>query len=441
MNDTTINETDKKTTAIENRTLRFDAEPHGNYRISNERLLNSVISFKYDNTTYSNTPISLFNSEITIKGCKPLRNNNITYTEDYRKAIQPVVVEFKGPKGDGYAVCSGDVRYEKIFSYVPYGNINDTLRIDMLKYFYRNVECSINDSIAKFNAKIDSLKYRGLSYTVCPDQGTILQDGMFCMGEERDVSLSFEKYLNMKMKWHQEAPYNNEMPTPKENNSILCIDPYNNRALAGCGTIALAQAVAYKRYDIFPYINPSTWENINKTASVYGTQYEKVVAKFIREIADEVIVFYDSGGSVSSYPSTINYLAKLSSVYKIPYEARYMPRYNTDSEKENIINFFYLATLNNDPIIVMASDTRLDVGHTFVVTGIQLYSSVLYEIIGMEYEGGINKIHKEINHETSLFKIECNWGFGGSSDGLYEYNNFNPSTYHFNEITGFAQLK
>lgn len=89
----------------------------------------------------------------------------------------------------------------------------------------------------------------------------------------------------------------------------------------------------------------------------------------------------------------------------------------------------------------MASDTRLDVGHTFVVTGIQLYSSVLYEIIGMEYEGGINKIHKEINHETSLFKIECNWGFGGSSDGLYEYNNFNPSTYHFNEITGFAQLK
>ena len=95
MNDTTINETDKKTTAIENRTLRFDAEPHGNYRISNERLLNSVISFKYDNTTYSNTPISLFNSEITIKGCKPLRNNNITYTEDYRKAIQPVVVEFK----------------------------------------------------------------------------------------------------------------------------------------------------------------------------------------------------------------------------------------------------------------------------------------------------------------------------------------------------------
>lgn len=29
MNDTTINETDKKTTAIENRTLRFDAEPMG----------------------------------------------------------------------------------------------------------------------------------------------------------------------------------------------------------------------------------------------------------------------------------------------------------------------------------------------------------------------------------------------------------------------------
>ncbi len=27
------------------------------------------------------------------------------------------------------------VRCEKIFSYVPYGNINDTLRIDMLKYF------------------------------------------------------------------------------------------------------------------------------------------------------------------------------------------------------------------------------------------------------------------------------------------------------------------
>ena len=65
--------------------------------------------------------------------------------KDDRSPVTPLVVEFDSPEGEGFAVCSGDKRYEKVFCYVPKGDIADTANLELLRYFFRSGEnqCAI----------------------------------------------------------------------------------------------------------------------------------------------------------------------------------------------------------------------------------------------------------------------------------------------------------
>ncbi|MDE6483150.1 MAG: hypothetical protein K2L01_05260 [Rikenellaceae bacterium] len=205
MNDTFISEDGSDMTAREDYILRFDAEANGNYRLTDDEVVSTVLSFASGGVGSSSDMQTLSANGINIKNIKPLRDRSMMFVaEDDRAPIFPLVVEFDGPEGAGFAVCSGDKRYEKVFCYVPKGDLGDTLKIDMLKYFYRSVEYDINDSVARFNAQIDSLhvleRSATYAYSVCSKHGTGLQDGMFCMGEEYTELSKGENYMGLKLK-------------------------------------------------------------------------------------------------------------------------------------------------------------------------------------------------------------------------------------------------
>ncbi|MDE7356411.1 MAG: C10 family peptidase [Rikenellaceae bacterium] len=438
------------TAAYEHYLLRLDAKADGDYRLSDEEITESLLRFCNPDSHAKTADVSE-QPALTIKGIRPLNEPvALRSANDPRAAVPPVVVEFTSEQGDGYAVCSGDVRYQKIFSYVPSGSLDDTVNIKMLSLFYRSVSHSINDSIARFNSRVGTLQAlnleaEGTSITPRlhpnhPDHNKIpLPDGMFCLGEEYIINTDKESYLGMKIKWDQNAPYNNAMPHKNELSNCYP-DNTNNRAVVGCVPIAAGQAIAYKKYKYFKNIAPH-WDAINNYSSIKGSQYEDVVAKFLREIADGVKVSYTSKGT-AAFPEDLDiYLKELNrkdaSVKHEYYNGNviFMP----DSIYRRFL-LVYNAISKKNPVIISVSDISAKVGHSFVVDGAKYYSGTLYEVLGTEYDGVVNKMYRHLSSDERLY-ISCNWGWGGKSDGLYDYYNLNPGIYEFNTWKGIFILK
>ena len=135
-----------ETTAWENYILRLDAEAKGNYRLTDEEAVSTVLSFASGGVGSSSGIQPFSTAGIDIKGIAPLRNRPVMLAaKDDRSPVTPLVVEFDSPEGEGFAVCSGDKRYEKVFCYVPKGDIADTANLELLRYFFISGEnqCAI----------------------------------------------------------------------------------------------------------------------------------------------------------------------------------------------------------------------------------------------------------------------------------------------------------
>ncbi len=130
-----------ETTAWENYILRLDAEAKGNYRLTDEEAVSTVLSFASGGVGSSSGIQPFSTAGIDIKGIAPLRNRPSDGAEQRPFFSQPP----SRKKEEGFAVCSGDKRYEKVFCYVPKGDIADTANLELLRYFFRSGEnqCAI----------------------------------------------------------------------------------------------------------------------------------------------------------------------------------------------------------------------------------------------------------------------------------------------------------
>ncbi len=436
-----------ETTAWENYILRLDAEAKGNYRLTDEEAVSTVLSFASGGVGSSSGIQPFSTAGIDIKGIAPLRNRPVMLAaKDDRSPVTPLVVEFDSPEGEGFAVCSGDKRYEKVFCYVPKGDIADTAKIEMLKHFYRSVEYDINDSIARFNAQIDSLHALGRNATYSTStckHGSILYNGMFCMGEEYIEHSKGEDYIGLKPKWHQDAPYNNRMPSKAEDTTVVYVSEINGRAVAGCVTIALGQSMAFKKYNIFPYITPAMWNDISNRADITGTVYEDVVARFIDELSIGLQRSFVPAGT-GAYPSDLHdYLTSIKNKHGVNFEYQKNPKYSSEQEKDALTDYFADAAKKKDPIVITADIKEISSAHAFVADGMKYSKGELNEIIGTETpDGGVNKMHKPLGFKHYLW-INCNWGWADGSDGLYDYSNLriNKDNFTFTPITSITRLK
>ena len=348
-----------------------------------------------------------------------------------------MVVEFSGPDGDGYAVCSGDKRYEQVFAYVPYGDLSDTVNNPTLGYFYKSVEYSINDSIAKFNSIVDSLTNLGYKYEYPnlvkysdDDDGPInpLPPGMIYLGKYFDVEKEGNAQLNMKMQWGQGYPYNDSMA---EKSGFYMRDPINLRALAGCTSIALGQAMAYKKSSYYPFIT-SKWNAIRELKTIEGTEYASDVALFIAALGEDTYVKYGMDGTTTSWM----YISDFFDVKGIKYESIERVRYDTATDKEKITNFIFNSCNNKNPVIVHAKDTQQGFEHAFIIHGVDFKQGMYYEVIGTEPPdgGGMNKMYRLLEYKYDLY-VQINWGWNGRGDGRFYWNQFKVLNDNYDYIT------
>ncbi|MDE6498399.1 MAG: C10 family peptidase [Muribaculaceae bacterium] len=187
--------------------------------------------------------------------------------------------------------------------------------------------------------------------------------------------------------WGQGAPYNK-----------YCFDPNTGRqALAGCGPVALAQALTYFR-------EPSTingysisWKSTSNVKP--ETDYEKdAVARLIHEVGVLCYAQY-TDTATSVYPSSMaNALKTLNYTYT---------QESFSNEIKMIHNLYQFG-----PAIMTGSSRKSDgtriSGHAWVIDGALAQHNTLY------------------NDKGTRFLYHCNWGWNGNRNGYFLSTAFNP---------------
>lgn len=205
-------------------------------------------------------------------------------------------------------------------------------------------------------------------------------------------------------RWGQWASYNNYIPLTGCSSS-------NGRAPTGCVPTAMAQVM---RYNAFP--NDYDW------GSMPNNSANDEVMDLMLDCGDAVNVDYDcdgSGASTSDIPSAlINNFDYVSASY-----AGYA--YNT---VRNEIQ-------NNHPVILSGGHNGgwwifgvYEDGHAWVADGtLELfYYKCVYNPYYKEYE---------LVNTVNYLYFNMNWGWDGSYNGWFAFNNFNPGSWTFNYQT------
>ncbi|MDW5299090.1 MAG: C10 family peptidase [Sedimentibacter sp.] len=205
--------------------------------------------------------------------------------------------------------------------------------------------------------------------------------------------------------WGQWEPYNNYVPLTGCSSS-------NGRAPTGCVPTAMAQVM---RYNAFP--NDYNW------GSMPNNYANGEVMQLMVDCGDAVDIDYDcedgSSASTSDVPSAlINYFNYTSASYA---------NYSYTTVKNEI--------QNNHPVILRGGRNVgwwifgiYDDGHAWVADGSLeiFYYQCVYNPFYQEYE---------LVNTVNYLYFNMNWGWTGSYNGWYAFNNFNPGSHTFNYQT------
>lgn len=197
--------------------------------------------------------------------------------------------------------------------------------------------------------------------------------------------------------WDQWDGYNNYTPNQG------CSQSYNHNAPTGCVATAMAQIMKYHNY-------PNSY-NWNLMPNGYGTNE---TSRLMRDIGNAVGMVYNCGGSSANTESTVANAFKNNFGYQ--QSATYI-----DYEGTNNYNVVRNELRALKPVILRGGK-RIGTwpfyqyvdGHAWVCDGFVWWSDC----------------------HASMLSFYMNWGWGGSYNGLYAFNNFNPASYTFNYKAG-----
>lgn len=192
--------------------------------------------------------------------------------------------------------------------------------------------------------------------------------------------------------WNQCSPYNYYCP--------IIPDALNNcedRAAAGCVTIALAQIMAYHNY---PYY--WNWDLIHSSPYYYSgihNESSNEVAQFIYSLAVAANVSFGRESSSNNYNAN---------------EALENWNYSTSE----VQNFSYSDVTNSVrahmPVYCSGTNPYTNKGHAWVIDGYRQRTT-----IATYYT--VPKPHVRLGEEAISLTVfyHCNWGWGGMSNGFF----------------------
>lgn len=221
-------------------------------------------------------------------------------------------------------------------------------------------------------------------------------------------------------RWHQEAPYNNDIQ--KDANG----SPY----LVGCVAIAMTQIMRYHKYPtVGKGSNTYSMNGETLTADFSASPYQwdkmlpiyekgkytdeeaKAVSELMRQVGISVNMDYKPGFS-SSYTSSAQN-ALINNFGYNPNMNRYTRNYYSEQEWMDMV---YKELSEKRPIYYSGNDSKWKNGHAFVIDG---YNA----------EG----------------KVYVNWGWGGYQDGYFDIGILTPArsnySYYQDMIVGIQPAK
>lgn len=259
----------------------------------------------------------------------------------------------------GFAIATGDEETGQVYAYVENGSLADTIQNESMAYVVRQIPDIIKENQLQKGITRAS---NGPRYT--------------------HVTVPL-----VKTEWNQYAPYNAQMPT----NGACSGSSYY---LAGCPTIAIAQAISYYRKCPTAY----DWDAITSSPQIYsGSSLAEPVSRFVKQIADGIHVSYRCDGTgVKNLGSTYDFLKSWG--------------YNIERHKTSDVNkdLLFLSLVGRN-VVIFSGYKKKGGGHAWLV------------------DGGVFEYSKPspaMFTDVSVIAVHCNFGWiNRSNNGWYAVKN------------------
>lgn len=203
-------------------------------------------------------------------------------------------------------------------------------------------------------------------------------------------------------KWNQNDPYNAQVP-------LMC---GYNRAPTGCQATAMAQIMAYWRYPNNFYTIPFNWTYILEKRT-----YD--ISTLFYTIGQLSAMSYGCSGSSTSNENILN--AYLATGYKIkPY-----PQIPTLRILDYSLDIIKSSLNSRMPVHTTGTNLALTSAHAWLIDGWQLKQQAWVGYMTLyNYNTPMGGYFTSGTIQNEY--VQCNFGWGGDSDGLYISGLFNP---------------
>lgn len=370
----------------------------------------------------------------------------------------------------GYTVISSDTRTGDVLAIVKEGSFNvaDTAENSLKKYL---LECMIGyqkhklDSLAKEDADTKGSagnnpptkeyagymrNYRGNTSVVNtvsrnfqnynfnvkypePYEATIYGDSYYlskgCIGQWNFTQTTTVVSPLIKTEWGQTSPYNNSAPYVHPDGSINDDNttPDDQRAVAGCVSVAVAQIMAYHAWPkTYPanvgsrYGGPTCIDDFKGlvNSSQIKTEADKnKISHFFRVIGDLLGNNWGISGTSASEAAIPGCFAKMGYVRPEP------------PKPYNIYQIVESLKLKR-PVLIYGYD-GIDSAHEWILDGYKK-KEVGYDYFYFDENAKFtkNKFQKWIPESEQNY-LSCNFGWDGSQDGYYLDKLFITNYYSF----------
>ena len=358
---------------------------------SNEVTKNVVIEIaqnflKHDDLTHKDSDITKTIKDITIH--KTNKNENAFYVINYNQG--------------GFIVIPADNRISPILAFSESDHFSSNLSQipEPVNYWMNNLKeqvqyiiennLSQNKNVAlewikATNENINSTSKKSLTNIT----GRIDPDPIVC------TDMHIVKGPLLTTKWDQWITYNNMLyDHPCANNG------HNGGIIpTGCVATAMAQVMRY-------FHKPNTIYNWANMPINYGNYDIQLLMKNIGTAVD-MVYGCDASGAYSEKiaPAFINNFGYT--------KASYTTTYNT--------SIITLQLDSNKPVILSGKNSNSSTGHTWVCDGYMADTYYDRDNLGNCTGSGFSTLY-----------LHMNWGWSGSEDGYYAYNNFNSNGTNYN---------
>lgn len=192
--------------------------------------------------------------------------------------------------------------------------------------------------------------------------------------------------------WHQTGTFNNSLP-------FITCNGANFQVLAGCVPIAMGQVMRYYEY-------PSNYDWASMPLTSWGTSI--TTANFIADIHAGIDLMYSGQPMYNCDATGVSASANMGNVLKsqFNYSSASWSGYDRHVVESNIANF-------NRPVILSGDNGTT--GHMWVCDGYRRTVYLFDDCTGVHY-----------------LKFHMNWGWGGTYNGWYSFDNFNPGNTNYN---------